>query len=157
MNRLVVLLKVIVVFGLATCAQNNSQELNKIPQVITNAAHYNPLSDFETYIIEKKGTERPFSGNLNHIKKQGIYICKRCNNPLFRAEDKFDSGTGWPSFDDKIDQHVKELQDSDGFRTEIVCSNCHGHLGHVFRGEGFTDKQIRHCVNSASLNFVRKE
>ena len=143
-------------FFLSSCvhAQEQSVELTTQPPVISNPAAYNGLTDFESYVILQKGTERPWTGKYNGNKKKGTYLCKQCNLPLFRSVDKFNSGTGWPSFDDTIEDGVKELRDADGRRTEIVCNNCGGHLGHVFKGEGFTDKQTRHCVNSISLNFV---
>jgi methionine-R-sulfoxide reductase len=117
---------------------------------------YNTLNEEEKRIILNKGTERAFSGIYVENKEDGIYICKQCNTPLFQSNAKFDSGTGWPSFDDMIDSNVKEISDADGSRIEIVCANCGGHLGHVFKGEGFTAKSTRHCVNSISLNFEKK-
>ncbi len=114
---------------------------------------YNDLNEEEQYVILQKGTERAFSGEYFDHKEDGIYTCKQCNTPLFNSEAKFDSGTGWPSFDDIVEGAVKEVPDADGSRVEIVCANCGGHLGHVFKGENFTDKHTRHCVNSASLRF----
>lgn len=114
---------------------------------------FNELSDFEKYVIEEKGTERPFTGIYDDFYENGIYRCKKCNAKLFLSDTKFKSGSGWPSFDDAISGAVKELPDRDGRRVEIVCSNCDAHLGHVFKGEGFTSKNTRHCVNSVSLNF----
>ena len=114
---------------------------------------YNHLSDKEKYIILQKGTEEAFSGKFYDHKEQGQYICKQCNAPLFLSKDKFDAKCGWPSFDDEIPGAVIRVKDKDGIRTEIICSTCKGHLGHVFEGEGFTRKNIRHCVNSTSLSF----
>jgi len=117
---------------------------------------YNKLNAEEERVILHKGTEYAFSGKFYDHHEDGIYTCRQCNAPLFPSDTKFDSGTGWPSFDDSIDGAVKEVADADGRRVEIVCANCGGHLGHVFRGEGMTPKSTRHCVNSISLDFVAK-
>lgn len=118
---------------------------------------YNKLNEFEKHVIENKGTERAFTGEYYNHKENGTYTCKKCNSPLFKSDAKFDSGTGWPSFDDTIKGAVKEVPDRDGRRVEIVCTKCGAHLGHVFKGEGFTSKSTRHCVNSVCLNFKKEK
>ncbi len=115
---------------------------------------WNALTPEESRIIVSKGTELPFSGEYTDFKSKGTFICKRCESPLYRSSDKFDSGCGWPSFDDQVDRNVKQVLDADGRRTEILCASCDGHLGHVFFGERFTAKNTRHCVNSLSIKFL---
>ena len=115
---------------------------------------YNKLTPEEERVIVNKGTEYPGTGKLLNNKEKGTYTCKRCNNPLYLSDSKFDSHCGWPSFDDEIKGAVKRIPDPDGMRTEIVCAKCGAHLGHVFLGEGFTPKDTRHCVNSISMNFI---
>jgi peptide methionine sulfoxide reductase msrA/msrB len=117
----------------------------------------NTLTTFEKHVLIDKGTERAFSGKYVHAKEEGTYTCKVCDALLYTSGDKFDSHCGWPSFDDAIPGAIKEVPDVDGRRTEIVCANCGAHMGHVFRGEGLTAKNVRHCVNSVSLNFQKKK
>ena len=112
------------------------------------------LTAEETRIIENAGTEMPGSGHFLNHKEDGTYTCARCRAPLFASDTKFESGCGWPSFDDALEGAVTELSDPDGRRVEIRCARCDGHLGHVFRGEGFTEKNTRHCVNSVSMDFT---
>jgi peptide methionine sulfoxide reductase msrA/msrB len=118
---------------------------------------YNKLTPEEESVILHKGTEMPFAGKYYKSTEAGTYCCKQCNSPLYRSEDKFSSECGWPSFDDEIKGAVKRTIDRDGRRTEISCAKCGAHLGHVFIGEGFTPKSIRHCVNSISLSFVSEK
>ena len=117
----------------------------------------NPLTDSEKRVILNKGTDRPYTGEFTDKFEGGTYICRQCDAPLYRSDNKFHSNCGWPSFDDEIEGAVKKIIDADGQRTEIICAKCDGHLGHVFYGEGFTDKNTRHCVNSTSMKFIPKK
>lgn len=139
--------------SLLGCSQNNTTTATKIDKTMT----FKELTKEEEFVILYKGTEAPFSGKYEHHYETGVYTCKRCGASLFHSEDKFDAHCGWPSFDQEVEGAVKRIQDADGIRTEIVCSNCGAHLGHVFIGEGFTPKDTRHCVNSISLEFTPKD
>ncbi len=121
---------------------------------VVAAAEFKKLTPQEEAVIVHKGTERPFSGKYNHFDQKGTFTCKRCGAPLYRSEDKFDSRCGWPSFDDEIQGAVTRVGDTDGFRTEILCTACGAHLGHVFEGEQLTKKNVRHCVNSIAMEFI---
>lgn len=118
---------------------------------------WNKLTEEEKKVIEDKGTEAPFTGIYDAFFKPGVYVCRRCNNPLFSSEAKFDAGCGWPAFDDHFPDAVRQIEDQDGERVEIQCNQCGGHLGHVFVGEHLTKRNTRHCVNSLSIKFIPKE
>ena len=119
--------------------------------------NYNALNADERYVIEHKGTERPFTGEYDDFYEEGRYVCRKCNAELYRSVDKFDAHCGWPAFDKEVEGAVTRLPDPDGHRTEVECANCGGHLGHVFMGEGFTPTNARHCINSISMKFVPAE
>lgn len=122
---------------------------NAMAQIIKRAE----LTPEERRVIIDKGTERPFTGKYNKFTEEGTYCCRQCGVALYRSDDKFDSGCGWPAFDQEIKGAVKRVADPDGERVEIICNACGAHLGHVFTGEKLTDKNVRHCVNSISLEF----
>jgi len=121
-----------------------------------NQDYFSDLSDKEKYIIKDKGTEAPFTGEYNNHFEAGVFICRACKSPLYESNTKFNSGCGWPSFDDEIEGSILRNEDSGGgsIRTEICCKKCDGHLGHVFHGEQITQKDTRHCVNSLSIKFI---
>ena len=143
--------KYIILFFLTTVFFINSQEMEN--------KYIKHLSEEEKNVIVNKGTEKPFSGEYDKLFEKGFYVCKACNSHLFNSLDKFNSGCGWPSFDDAVEGAIERIPDYslERIRTEIICSKCKGHLGHVFEGEDLTEKNTRHCVNSISLKFIKND
>ena len=148
------LLLTIILFG---CQAQEADTTKQTAQESPAAGKYNPLTPWQQRVILDKATDRPFTGDYYNKTDKGIYVCRQCNNRLYQSDDKFESHCGWPSFDDEIDGSVIRVPDADGMRTEIICANCKGHLGHVFTGEGFTDKDTRHCVNTSSILFYHSK
>jgi peptide methionine sulfoxide reductase msrA/msrB len=149
-GKSVIFILVLSILTVAGCTQPRE----KTEVVNQNNMKIKQLTPDEERVIVNKETEAPFTGKYEKFNESGTYVCKRCGTPLYRSTDKFDANCGWPAFDDEISGAVKHIPDADGMRTEIVCAACGAHLGHIFLGEGFTDKNTRHCVNSISLDFV---
>ncbi len=150
-----ILILIPVLFALSACnGQTTETKNNQTIKKMEAGIKLNPLTEDEKRVILGKGTDRPFTGEFTDKFTKGMYVCKQCDAPLYNSDSKFHSNCGWPSFDDEIKGAVTKTLDADGRRTEITCTRCGGHLGHVFYGEGLTDKDTRHCVNTTSLKFV---
>ncbi|KAL2652545.1 hypothetical protein R1flu_020673 [Riccia fluitans] len=134
----------------------SSEAGGSIPKIEKSEEEWRTILSPEQFrILRQKGTEWAGTGKYNKFKEDGLYECAACSTPLYKSVTKFDSGCGWPAFYEGLPGAITETPDPDGRRIEITCTACGGHLGHVFKGEGFpTPTNERHCVNSISLKFT---
>ena len=155
MKQISLLILCAVLFSCNSKAQNKTEE-EVFPVTKTDAEWRAQLTDLQYNILRKAGTERPFSSDLDKLYDKGTFICVACNTPLFKSDHKFDSGTGWPSFDREVEGNVAFSTDyNTGYaRTEEHCAICGGHLGHVFDDGPEETTGERHCINGAALKFV---
>lgn len=160
MKKIAILLILILTISCAGNAQNTKKEENKTYKVEKTASEWKKLlSPQEYYVLREAGTERPFTSPLNKNYKEGTFVCAACKTPLYKSEHKFDSGTGWPSFDRAIKGNVElDVDYKIGYaRTELKCNTCGGHLGHSFDDGPAKTTGKRHCINGVALNFIPKE
>ena len=157
MKKILLFITLVTLTSCSGKAQQKTKDLNKVYKVTKTESEWRSiLSEMEFYVLRESGTERAFSSDLNKNYKKGIYVCAACQTPLFKSEHKFDSGTGWPSFDREIEGNVEYSVDYDiGYaRSEEHCATCGGHLGHVFNDGPKNTTGKRHCINGAALDFI---
>ena len=152
------LLLICLLVSLVSC-QGNAQKAKETKTYAvqkSDAEWKAELPEMAYHVLRKAGTERAFSGPLNDNKKAGTYVCAGCQAPLYQSEYKYDSGSGWPSFDRGIDDNLEyDVDYKIGYpRTELKCNKCGGHLGHTFNDGPRETTGMRHCINSAALNFI---
>ncbi len=144
---------------MVSCKSNSQEQESKYLVSKSDAEWKEQLPEMAYYVLRKAGTERAFSGSLNFNKKEGIYVCAGCQAPLYESKYKFDSGTGWPSFDRGNEENLEyDVDYKIGYaRSELKCNKCGGHLGHMFSDGPKATTGKRHCINSAALNFIASD
>jgi len=149
----------LVFFLMVSCKSNSQEQKSNYLVSKSDAEWKKQLPEMAYYVLRKAGTERAFSGSLNYNKKEGIYVCAGCQAPLYESKYKFDSGTGWPSFDRGNEENLEyDVDYKIGYaRSELKCNKCGGHLGHMFSDGPKATTGKRHCINSAALNFISSD